>query len=67
MDRVTEAYSLVGESDILIKVHGADEREIGKWQRDMLTKIKGMEQVLDRMNTTLVYHTAKDTPVLEIK
>lgn len=67
VDRISEVYSLVGESDILIKVHGENEREIGEWQRNMLRGVKDMDTMLDRMNTILTYYTAKDTPRLEIK
>jgi len=65
-DKVSEVYSLAGDFDLFVKVHGANEKEIGEWQREMMLEIKDMTKVLDRVNTTLAYYTGKDSPILKI-
>ncbi len=63
LPEVQEVYLVSGQHDVILKVRGRNEREIGRWVFDTLWNVPGVERTL----TLFVFHSAKDSHVLQIK
>jgi len=56
-DEISEVYTLAGEYDMLLKVHGKNERDIAKKVLKKIANIKGV----DKSITIITFYTGKNT------
>ena len=62
-EEVQEVHAIAGDIDIIFKVKGKNEKDVGNW---ILTKLQEIPY-LRSVSTNIVYYTPKDTLELKIK
>jgi len=62
-EEVQEVHSIAGDIDIIFKVRGKNEKEVGAWIMTKLQKVPYLRSV----STNIVYYTSKDELTLKIE
>ncbi|HIJ98073.1 TPA: Lrp/AsnC family transcriptional regulator [archaeon] len=63
LPEIQEVHTLSGEFDMMLKIRGRNERDIGNFVSDIIWSLPEVE----RTQTLLCFHTAKDTCKIELK
>ena len=63
LPEIQEAHTVSGEYDLVLKIRGKNEKEIGNFVSDTIWNLPEVERTL----TLLCFHTAKDTCKIELK
>ncbi len=63
LPEIQEAHTLSGEFDMILKIRGRNEKDIGNFVSDVIWSLPEVE----RTQTLLCFHTAKDTCKIELK